>query len=687
MNTLLSQPTKDPDTFHPYLAGHPAPAGPPAFHRTVDSNSICWLTFDMPGSGVNLWNEATLREFVWHLEQIEIDHQIRALVIRSAKERVFIAGADLHAIRRLTTPRLHQLIWLGQAAFDRLARLPIPKIALIHGACAGGGYEMALGCDWRVASDDPTTRIGLPETQLGILPGWGGCVRLPRLLGLRRALDVILAGRLHPAKIALKKGLVTHLVPRAAMEELAVHLADQSRPAPKLHLDNFPGLSRAVARMARDRVVKKTRGLYPAPLRAIRVASRALHLPVEEGLALERHAILDLSSSPDAGHLIDLFFRREAANKARPRQGVAITLRDAVVIGAGVMGSGIAQLLATRGIRTLMTDISPEALAAGRGRIRALVQKAVAKHALTPKQARHSLDRVSVTHQAVPLFHHPLVIEAATEDIRLKKKIFADLANRTAPDAILATNTSALSVAELAADLPHPERVIGLHFFNPVHQMPLVEVVVLPCTSRDVIATALAFVQSLGKTPVVVQDHPGFVVNRILLPYLMEAVKLHNTGISAREIDQAMLDFGMPMGPLRLLDEIGLDVAHHVSNTLARDFPDRFQPDPTLARMLQNGSLGRKSNVGFYRYENGRPTDASPPGKLSTMNSADIQQRLARLLSDEARRCLDDGVAASADDIDLAMVLGTGYPPFRGGPLAHARENLDPEPSTPPPTP
>ena len=553
----------------------------------------------------------------------------------------------------------------------------MPKVAMIHGACAGGGFEMALACDWRIASDDGSTRIGLPETQLGILPGWGGCVRLPRLIGLRRALDVILGGKLLPAKAAFKKGLVTHLAPRESMETLARDLTKRPRPQVQTHLDNFPGLSRAVASFARQAVLKKTRGLYPAPLRAIDVSARALHLGTEEGLALERHAVLDLAASPEAAHLIDLFFKRETANKQRPPEGVALPIRDAVVVGAGVMGSGIAQLIATRGIRTLMTDISTEALSSGLSRIRSLTEKAADKRVLTPKQARQTLDRVSVTHQRVPLTHHPLIIEAATEDLATKKRIFADLAARSAPDTILATNTSALSLAEIAKGIPHPGRVIGLHFFNPVHQMPLVEVVVLPQTSKDVIATAISFVQSLGKTPVVVRDHPGFVVNRILVPYLLEAVRLHVQGVSTTEIDTAMLDFGMPMGPLRLLDEIGLDVAQHVAETLSEAFPDRLSNVDTLNSMIQAGALGRKNGKGFYQYENGQPSEewrssenAQPGASLPSRGA--IQHRLATLLSEEAQRCLDDGVAATASDIDLAMVLGTGYPPFRGGPLAHA---------------
>lgn len=666
MKTLDPHPKsiiRNPKFFPPYLGGHPAPDGPVAFSRELDAEGIAWITFNQPNSPANLWSEATLRQFVWHIEQIERTPAVRGLVIRSAKPNIFIAGADLKSLRHLCPHRLEQLIWLGQATFDRLARLPIPKVALIHGACAGGGYELALACDWRIATDDASTKIGLPETQLGLLPGWGGTCRLPRLLGLRSALDIILTGKLYPAKVALKKGLITHLAPPTAATELARHLANRPGPAAPAHADNLPGLAHLIARLAKRQVLAKTRGLYPAPLRAIDVALNALRLPIEDGLALERDAIVHLAQSPEAGHLIDLFFLREAANKQRPCTGHALPIHSATVIGAGIMGSGIAQTLLTHGVQTLLTDINPQAIGKGVTHIHRLTTNAIKHRALTSKQGREALDRLTTAHTAVPLHRHHLIIEAATENLELKKKIFADLARRTGPDTLLATNTSALSITALAASVPHPERVIGLHFFNPVHKMPLVEVVTLPITHPDVLATAIAFVQSLGKTPVVVQDHPGFVVNRILMPYLMEAVALHESGISVKAIDDAMLAFGMPMGPLRLLDEIGLDVAQHVADTLSTAFPDRFHPSDVLRQKIAAGHLGKKSGSGFYTH----PTKEHPIRPASS--HADIQQRLTHLLTHEAQRCLDEGVAATAADINLAMVLGTGYPPAKGGPL------------------
>jgi 3-hydroxyacyl-CoA dehydrogenase/enoyl-CoA hydratase/3-hydroxybutyryl-CoA epimerase len=319
-----------------------------------------------------------------------------------------------------------------------------------------------------------------------------------------------------------------------------------------------------------------------------------------------------------------------------------------------------------------MTDVASDSLARGLERIRGLVSDATRRRLVTKVQGRDTLDRIATTTEKVPLIRHHLLIEAATESMELKKKIFADLASRVSSDTILATNTSALSVAELAQSVPHPERVIGLHFFNPVHRMPLVEIITLPETSPDVLATAITFVQKIGKTPVVVKDSPGFLVNRILVPYLMEAVRLHASGIPVKDIDDAMLEFGMPMGPMRLLDEIGLDVASHVAMTLAEAFPDRFPKSDVLDKMLAEGHLGKKSGRGFYRYENGREIafTAAPP----MPQHESIQTRLALLISQEAMKCLKEGIARSANDIDLSMVLGTGYPPFRGGPITFARD-------------
>ncbi|MEZ5384500.1 MAG: 3-hydroxyacyl-CoA dehydrogenase NAD-binding domain-containing protein [Prosthecobacter sp.] len=640
------------------------------FRKEVDHDGIAWLTFDSPKSSANVWNEETLREFNHNLEVLEHDTRVKALVLRSAKDRIFVAGADLKSIRSMSHARVNDLIWLGQAVFDRLARLKTPKIAAIHGACMGGGFEVTLACDWRIASDHPSTKIGLPETLLGILPAWGGSTRLPHLIGVSKALDLITSGKLLNAAAAKRAGLVAHVVPVERLETLARRLARERRPQTRTHFENY--FAPVIGRIATRKALAKTRGLYPSITKAIDVVTHAVRGTIDDGLRLERAAVAELIQSRDSGRLIDFFFRREEASKRPASTGTVIPVQDAVVIGAGVMGAGIAHTLASRGVRVLMTDVATNSLARGLERIHGLVSDATRRRLVTKVQARDTLDRISTTHVPVPLNRHHLIIEAATENMELKKKIFADLAARVSSDTILATNTSALSVAELAKTVPHPERVIGLHFFNPVHRMPLVEIIALPDTSPDVLATAVSFVQKLGKTPVVVKDSPGFLVNRILVPYLMEAVRLHESGIPVRDIDDAMLEFGMPMGPLRLLDEIGLDVASHVAKTLADAFPDRFPHTDALDKMVAAGKLGKKNGHGFYRYEKGRETALGTHSDLPRHES--IRTNLALLISQEAMRCLKEGIARSADDIDLAMVLGTGYPPFRGGPITFARD-------------
>jgi len=668
---LLNRPAvihDPPHVLEDIIHGHPVP--PKHFRLEVDHDGIAWITFDSPKSSANVWNEETLREFNHLLETIEHDTRAKALVLRSAKERIFVAGADIKAIRSLPHARVNDLIWLGQAVFDRLARLKIPKVAAIHGACMGGGFEVTLCCDWRIASDHDSTKIGLPETQLGILPAWGGSTRLSRLVGLRKALDLITTGKLLNASAAKKAGLVSHVVPVERMEVLARRLLRGKRPAGRFHFENF--LAPVIGRIARRKVLQKTRGLYPSVTKAVEVVCHAVRGEIENGLQLERNAVDELLGSPDAARLIDLFFKREEAGKRPVSEGTVLPILDATVIGAGVMGSGIAHTLASRGVRVLMTDVSNDSLARGLERIHGLVSDATRRRLVTQVQGRDTLDRISTTHVKVPLNRHHLIIEAATENMELKKKIFADLAARVSDDTILATNTSALSIAELARSVPHPERVIGLHFFNPVHRMPLVEIITLPETSADVLATAVSFVQKLGKTPVVVKDSPGFLVNRILVPYLMEAVRLHQSGVPVKDIDDAMLEFGMPMGPMRLLDEIGLDVAAHVARTLATAFPDRFPNSDALDKMVSAGHLGRKSGEGFYKYENGK--EIAPATHTDLPKHESIQTKLALLISQEAMRCFKEGIARSADDIDLAMVLGTGYPPFRGGPVTFARD-------------
>ena len=649
------------------------------------------LTFDREGSSANIFDRAAMVELSEKLDALASHTELEGLLIRSAKPTIFIAGADLNALSSAQGDDLRDLIELGQATFQKLAKLRYPTVAAIHGACVGGGLELALACDWRVASDASSTKIGLPETNLGILPAWGGSTRLPRLIGLTKALPLILAGKVMPAKAAKAKGIVDAVVPQENLDAYALtFLSRGKRHLPTRMFLHNRVIAPLVARKARRDLFEKTRGLYPGPAAALDVVAQACHGPVEEGFKRERDAIIDLAKRPETKQLMRLFFLQERAKKHKVAKAEPHKIGRCAVIGAGVMGAGIAYWLSTRGHEVVLRDINDDAIAKGMKTIAKNYDEGRSRRVFTPTEAQRGLDRILPSAIPVSLDRCDLVIEAAVEQLEIKKKVFADLSARVRPDTILATNTSALPVHALADVISNPERLVGLHFFNPVHRMQLVEVVRTSQTSDETLATAVGFVRKIGKLPVVVQDTPGFLVNRILMPYLVEAAKLFERGGDPQAIDKAMLDFGMPMGPLRLLDEVGLDVAAHVARTLAEAFPDRMGVPALLDKLLAAGQLGRKSGSGFYIYD-GRRNSPNPAAlALCTGNEPapdDVADRLARCMSDEARLCLNEHVAETADDIDLAMVLGTGYAPFRGGPLQYQIDNsMRPKPKAQPDT-
>lgn len=644
--------------------------------KLTKKNGIATLTFDRPDSSANIFNEPVLIECRTVLQQIETDESIEALMICSAKPNIFIAGADIPSLSSATPGELAALIDLGHEVFSQLEALNIPTAAAIHGACVGGGYELALACDWRIASNAKVTKIGLPETQLGILPAWGGSTRLPQLITLPKALPLILAGKTLSAAAAKRKGMVDAVVHPAHIQMMALqYLEKGKRNKETHHIIHSTASVKVIEAAARKDLMKRTRGLYPAPLKALEVICQAVTQPPEIGFRLERDAIIKLTSDSVTSHLIDLFLLNERAKKLKIEETKAQDLQAPVVIGSGIMGSGIGYWLSSRGYPVLLQDINDDALAKGVKRIQQHYQKAQSRHIMTAAEAQSGFDRIHASSQRLPLQNKDLIIEAAVEDLELKKRIFADLSQRCSPDCILATNTSALPIHELADVIQNPERMVGLHFFNPVHRMPLVEIVRAPTTSDATLASALKFVQKIGKTPIIVKDSPGFLVNRILVPYLLEACKLFAAGGDPLEIDEAMLDFGMPMGPLRLLDEVGLDVGKHVAHTLVAAFPDRMSLPPMMDAMIENGFLGRKAGKGFYIY--GKDEPEPNPEALALRENDHLQlnsvaEQLAELMSSEAARCLDEHIASSPEDIDLAMVLGTGYAPFRGGPLRYA---------------
>jgi 3-hydroxyacyl-CoA dehydrogenase/enoyl-CoA hydratase/3-hydroxybutyryl-CoA epimerase len=635
------------------------------------------LTFDRPDASANIFDMATLTEL--DVKITDLAQRATGVLFISAKPSIFIAGADLRALESLTGSALRDFIGLGQQVMNRIAALQCPTVAAIHGACVGGGYELCLACSRRIATDARATQIGLPETQLGILPAWGGSTRLPRLIGVPGALDIILGGKKLPAKAALKRGMIDDIAPRETLREAALKWL--AHPTPAKHRWHAVDLVTAAIAgpIARKRMMEKSRSHYPALPKALEVVTLGAKETIESSLQREREAVLELASTPECRNLIRAYHLQERAKKLSvPGAAISAPITRVAVIGAGLMGASIAQWLSARGLRVLMRDIDPERVADGMRRVSGLYRDAVKRRLLSAQEARDGLDRISPVTGETPLESIDLIIEAAVEKMDLKKRIFARL-DETAPSrTLLATNTSALSITDLAAATRHPERVVGIHFFNPVHRMPLVEVITGEATTLDVAAAALRFVQAIGKMPVLVRDSAGFLVNRILLPYMVEAGDLFAKGGAVEEIDAAMLDFGMPMGPLRLIDEVGLDVAQDVAATLAAAFPGHMHLPAVLDRMLAASLLGKKSGRGFYIHSKGKSVpnldalkyrDATPGPAL---DRATMQRHMVLLMVNEAARCIAEKVVAAPADVDFGMIMGAGFAPFRGGPLRYA---------------
>jgi len=633
----------------------------PMIRREIGDDGICLLTFDRPESGANIFDAPTMQNLSEHLDAIEKDSSVRGVIVTSAKKSIFIAGADLKTLlKQAQTGELRAFIAEGQKVFNRLTALSVPTVAAIHGACAGGGYEITLACDHRVASNDPATKIGLPETTLGLVPAWGGATRLPRLIGADAAAEVILKGKLYGADEALKLGLVDEVTPREQLLEAARKKLDEGkREAATMK----SGIAAAAPKESGN----------AAPARAYEIIRRSGDSSIDESLSRELDAISELGATDATQNLIRNFFLadkyRKGSSKTAPEK-----VTHAAVIGAGIMGSGIAQWLSSRGVTVILRDVDSQAIDRGLANIEKTYADAVKRGLLSADKAQEGRARIVASTQPVVMRDVQIVIEAASEKLEIKKKIFVDLAATTPAKVILATNTSALPIDELATATGAPERVVGLHFFNPVSRMKLIEVVVGRQTSDETRDRALAFARQIGKLPVMVRDAPGFLVNRVLFPYLLEAAELFQSGVGAEEIDRALLQWGMPMGPLRLIDEIGVDITVDIADTLEKAFGARDRAPEILRKMHGAKMLGRKSGGGFYQYEDKQQTPNEAVQEWrgeSAGNSAteNITNRLTFLMVNEAARCLEEKVVAMPEDADYGMILGTGFPVFRGGPL------------------
>ena len=674
----------------------------------IDDQAIAWVTFDDPERSANVLDEPVMRRLAEVLEEIRDAAdagRVRVVVVRSAKES-FITGADVEAIAGIEDPtEAEKKVRMGQAIFMDVETLPVPTVAAVHGACMGGGAELALACTHRVLSDSDATRVSFPEVQLGILPAWGGTTRLPRLVGLQAALDPLLKGSAMSASKARRIGFAGEVFPEELFHEtvrdfalgvpdLPTGASRKSRSLGTRLLDNtLPGRM-VVLRVARSKVMETTDGNYPAPLRILDLLRDHLGGTVEESLDAEARAAGELVTSSVCKNLIHIYRMRQWAKRGtgtdadvEPRSITAVG-----VLGAGVMGGGIAQLAAYHDLKVRMKDIRHEEVARGLRHARATFEKAVKRRKLSERQADQKMELISGGVEYAGFEATDLVVEAVVERMEVKHTVLAELEERVGRRCVLATNTSSLSVDEMAAELDHPERFGGLHFFNPVHRMPLVEVVRGARTDDITVATLYAFALELGKIPVVTADGPGFLVNRILGPYLNEAGWLLGDGASVEDVDGAAQDFGMPMGPLRLVDEVGVDVSRHAGEALHEALGDRLAPSPVLVALAESGRLGKKGEAGFYRYEDGKEEGvdeevwsdlgAVVPAERGVVDRDEIRRRLLVQMINEAARCLEEGIVSTAWEVDLALVMGTGFPPFRGGLLRfadtlHPRRILD----------
>lgn len=658
------------------------------------NDGIAILRLGTSSERVVTLTERRLRSLDQALDRLEQDPGLTGVIVTGPGPGMFAAGADIKLIEAITDPKQgEEAATYGQALFGRFQRLTVPVVGAIEGPCLGGGYELALCFDVRVCSDLPGTQVGLPEVKLGIVPGFGGTQRLTRLLGLPKALDIILQGKTLDPKRAQKSGLVDRVVPSerlmaAALQELEKRIRSRRKaPSRALHgfdkvLSGFGPLRNLISRKVEKKLTSGQAKFFPAPRRALELCLDALRLPEAQGFLNEAKALGELVVTPTSKALVRLFFLTERSKKLGKRPG-AKPVGSALVIGGGVMGAGIASLLAQKRVRTRLCDLDPTALAKAKARLATDLQKRTKQRRLQPHEAQAMLDRLAVSTEWGHLGSCELFLEAVVENLGVKKKLFAEAVKRGLPaTAILASNTSSLPIDAMADGVPEPARVVGIHFFNPPEKMPLVEVIVGKRTGEAAVATACALAVGLGKFPIVVKDAPGFLVNRCLAPYLDAAAKLMLDGAEPEQVDRVALELGFPMGPARLLDEVGWDVARKVCEVLEAAFAARMHPAPLFAAMVEAKALGRKAEGGLYDTTGKKPGPGRAvlatlrkhaAGQAAAPSREEIHERLLYPMVDEAFRCLEEGVVESEEDVDLGMVMGIGFPPHTGGLLRWAR--------------
>lgn len=674
-------------------------------------SGVAVITIDLPGEPVNKFNRAVKDEFVALFDRLERDLTVRAAVLISGKKDSFVAGADIEEFLEIkSAAEAERLSHEGQLLLDSIHEQRTPLVVAIHGACMGGALELSLAAHYRIATDHPKTLLALPEVQIGLIPGAGGTQRLPRLIGVRAALDMILTGKNVRAKKAMQIGLVDELVHPSILKRIAIQRAQELADGTIKHhkhsggvsgflLDENPAGRRVVLKKAREETLKKTRGNYPAPLAAIDAVEAGYRGGASHGYRTESRLFGEMAMTDVCRQLIHIFFATTALKKD-PGVPVAegsqpphiLPIEKIGILGAGFMGAGIASVAIQQGTLVRMKDADHGRVAKGFAAVRDVVKERLTRRQITRVQYSDTMSLLGGTTDYSGFGNVDLVIEAVFEDLNVKHQVLREVEVELKPSAIFASNTSTIPIAQIATAATQPGRVLGMHFFSPVHKMPLLEVIEADATDINVVASAVAYGKKLGKTVIVVHDGPGFYVNRILTPYINEAGRLLDQGAAIDAIDNALLDFGFPVGPITLIDEVGLDVGSKAGKIMYEAFGERFAPPSSMQAVVASGRYGRKAKKGFYLYdEEGKKggvdqsvyTLLAPGARETTTTSgtqlqtraqippSEIQQRTVLPMLNEAARCLAEHVIRSARDGDVGAVFGFGFPPFRGGPFRY----------------
>lgn len=661
-----------------------------AFTLDVRDDGVAILTMDVSGETMNTLKVEFSQQIEDVLSQINADSSIKGVVLVSGKDNSFVAGADISMLAACDSAEdATEIAKGGQDMFDRIEAMPVTFVAAIHGPALGGGLELALACHYRVCSDDAKTQLGLPEVQLGLLPGSGGTQRLPKLISVQQAMKMMLTGGSVRAKQALKYGIVDDMVPKSILLDVAIEMAKQAKPnrkGPKLDvmgkfLEKTNVGRNIMFKQARKQTAAKTQGNYPSPELIIDCIETGLSKGMKKGLEVEAAHFGKLVMSPESASLRSLFFATTDMKKESGIEGVKPEVVNRVgVLGGGLMGGGIAFVTASKaGIPVRIKDIRTDGIANAIKYSYDILNKKFKRRFIKKSEMQKQLALLTGSVDYSGFNDTDVVIEAVFEDLELKQKMVADVEENCAENTIFASNTSSIPIGQIAAKAKRPENVIGLHYFSPVDKMPLAEVIAHDKTSDKTISTTVELAKKQGKTPIVVKDGAGFYVNRILAPYMNEAAEVLLSGEPIEHIDKSLLKFGFPVGPIKLLDEVGIDVGTKIGPILQAQFGDRFASNPKFDKILNDGRKGKKNGRGFYNYSGknaGKKVDESlydllaitPSVKLS---QEQISERCVLLMLNEAAICLDEGVIRNARDGDIGAIFGIGFPPFLGGPFRY----------------